>query len=49
MQPTHRYKWVFLGWYEVFPNGVVVGYWSKDKDDIEGFDLASWKIKASLL
>lgn len=37
------------GWYEVFPNGVIVGYWSKDKDDMEGFDLVSWKIKASLL
>lgn len=43
---TSGYSW---GWYEVFPNGVVVGYWSKDKDDMEGFDLASWKIKASLL
>ena len=43
---TSGYSW---GWYEVLPNGVVVGYWSKDKDDMEGFDLASWKIKASLL
>ena len=40
------YSW---GWYEVFPNGVIVGYWSKDKDDMKGFDLVSWKIKASLL
>ena len=43
---TGGYYW---GWYEVHPNRVVVGYWSKDKDDMEGFDLVSWKIKASLL
>ena len=43
---TSGYSW---GWYEVFPNGVIVGYWSKDQDDMEGFDLTAWKIKASLL
>ena len=45
----NRHKNTHLYLCEVFPNGVVVGYWSKDKDDMEGFDLVSWKIKASLL
>ena len=43
---TSGYSW---GWYEVLPHKTIVGYWSKDKDDMEGFDLASWKIKSSLL
>lgn len=37
------YSW---GWYEISPLGIEVGYWSKTRDDLSGFDIAGWNKKA---
>lgn len=34
------------GWYEVFPLGVRVGYWGKNKDDLKDVDIEAWNEEA---
>lgn len=37
------YPW---GWYEVFPNGAVVGHWGSSKDDLKNVDIDAWNEEA---
>ena len=38
------------GWYEVWPFGVTVGYWSeRGRDDLEGVDVNEWNAEAARL
>ncbi len=37
------------GWYEVWPLGIVVGYWGSRRDDLREVDLAAWNEQAKAL